>query len=246
MNLKLILGLLAISARLVFAQAPASQLEFDAVEMRLNASGPSGPSLGLQPGGRFSLRYMTAAELVGIAYDVNKNAIAGAPAWFATDHFDIVAKGPANMEKQDVLVRLQSLLASELKLAIRREPIPQNAFALVTAKSGARLNAAAGSGQPVCELTFDGMQFHYVCVNFSMRDLAAKLPSMAPADIDRPVVDLTMLQGGWDFKLDWAGRAEADNTGAASIFGAIEQLGLRLEQRRLPLPGIVIERAERP
>ncbi len=69
-----------------------------------------------------------------------------------------------------------------------------------------------------------------------------------------PVLDATGLQGGWDFTLAWssAGIARAAASGATasdpnpsralSIKEAInKQLGLRLEEKRRPLPVLVID-----
>ncbi len=68
------------------------------------------------------------------------------------------------------------------------------------------------------------------------------------------VLDHTNLMGGYDIHLEWSptdtepGYRPADdvNTGA-SIFTAIqEQLGLKLESRKIPMDTIVIDSAEKP
>ena len=66
------------------------------------------------------------------------------------------------------------------------------------------------------------------------------------------VVDLTGLDGTFDFDLRWSQqnlRATADPTlsDAPSIFTALrEQLGLKLELRRGPRDVVVIDHVERP
>src|SRR5437016_4486095 len=128
------------------------------------------------------------------------------------------------MREADLASMLQSLLASEFKLIIHRQLIPRDAFVLVLAKGGPKLQTASGQGPPNCTLTFNDGQFNHVCTGFRMPDLAERLPRMAPADIDRPVVDLTELSGTYDFTLNWSGRTEADATGSLTIFSAIGQL----------------------
>ena len=80
---------------------------------------------------------------------------------------------------------------------------------------------------------------------------------MAPVYFDLPVVDLTDIKGAYDFKLDWSpmrggrggpGRA-ADAPPAVNssltIFGAVEALGLKLEQRKHSVGIIVVDHVER-
>jgi len=86
--------------------------------------------------------------------------------------------------------------------------------------------------------------------------LADWLPTrIAPSFIDRPVVDLTGLKGPYDIKLDWVPRplvgnaadgATAEAAAGSTVFDALDrQLGLKLEERKLPLPVIVIDHVER-
>jgi uncharacterized protein (TIGR03435 family) len=73
--------------------------------------------------------------------------------------------------------------------------------------------------------------------------------------LPRPVVDETGLRGGYDFTLRLAdgadsmkrGLEEADQGGAGgiSIADALQQVGLKLQARKAPLPLLTIERAER-
>jgi uncharacterized protein (TIGR03435 family) len=79
------------------------------------------------------------------------------------------------------------------------------------------------------------------------------------------VVDRTGLTGDYDFTLKWPPKSEppvetsvhtSAQTGArettvhitgASLIAAVEeQLGLKLEQQTIPLPVLVIDRAENP
>jgi len=71
-----------------------------------------------------------------------------------------------------------------------------------------------------------------------MATLAKLLSSRA---IDRPVVDATGLGGGFAFSLEWA-----PEPGDPSVFTAVqEQLGLKLEPRRMLIEVIAVTHAER-
>ena len=73
--------------------------------------------------------------------------------------------------------------------------------------------------------------------------------------LDHSVIDDTGLTGQYDFKLEWTPDSsvqvppneQATAAGGPSIFTALsEQLGLRLETRKGPVPVYVIEKIEKP
>jgi uncharacterized protein (TIGR03435 family) len=68
---------------------------------------------------------------------------------------------------------------------------------------------------------------------------------MAPAYIDRVVLDSTGLEGTYDLRLVWVGAAFLDQ-GGLNVFEAIEkQLGLKLEARKVPVTVTVIDGIEK-
>lgn len=215
----------------------------------MNNSGEPGIQGSIQPGGRVSVRNITMKELIEQSYKAG--GIAGGPNWLDSDRFDIIAKAPPNTSEDTLRLMLQSLLAERFKLEIHREQKPMTVYALVAAKGGPKLQAASGSGPPKCGpgQGAEG-QNHMVCANFSMADLTSWLPTrIAPSYIDRPIVDLTGLKGTYDIKLDWVPRPPVGSTdvaAGATVFDALEkQLGLKLEERKPPMPVIFIDHIER-
>jgi uncharacterized protein (TIGR03435 family) len=195
---------------------------------------------------------ITLKELIVQAY---KAVDVTGPGWLNSDRFDIIAKAPPGTPEDTLRLMLQTLLVDRFKLLIHREQKITSVFALMPAKEGFKLQAAASDGQPKCApgRGAEGLN-HTACTNFTMTDLANWLPTrIAPSFIDRPIVDLTGLKGTYDIKLDWVprpvvGNAADDATVAAgpTVFGALEkQLGLKLEERKLPMPIIVIDHIER-
>lgn len=71
------------------AQAPS----FDAVSIKRNASNNLGNSLDMRAG-RFSVTNAALLLVFSIAFDVRDYQIVGAPDWFASDRYDIVATMP--------------------------------------------------------------------------------------------------------------------------------------------------------
>lgn len=242
-----------------YAQTKSPTPEFDAAVVKLNKSGTSEQSGGILPGGEFSVRNVSMIELLRFAYKVDDSAISGMQPWFRSDRFDVIAKGPVNTTNETLSLMLQNLLAREFKLKVHQEPKPQDAFALVPASGGPKLQKAASAGpaaapaQPRnedpddhCRKTNESGLGTAYCTNITMGELAKRLPSLAPAYFDRPVVDLTGISGTYDLKLQWTGKGKVDAEGGLTIFEAVtKQLGLKLEQRKVPLPGIVIDHVER-
>jgi uncharacterized protein (TIGR03435 family) len=85
----------------------------------------------------------------------------------------------------------------------------------------------------------------------------SNLVSMLRPLVGRPVIDKTDLKGLFDYKLQFsheglaiAGPSAAGNTTAPdpvpSIFTAIQDLGLRLESSKDPLPVLVVDSVQKP
>src|SRR5262249_7543393 len=147
---------------------------------------------------------------------------------------------------------VQSLLADRFNLVVHVERKPMNVFALVAAKGGIKIEKSADSGKADCTriVTADpaaGIRAEATCKNMTMSDLGRMLQAFAPGYADREVVDATALEGSYDFKLSWVARATVEQQGGLTIPIALErQLGLKLEERKIPVSVIVIDRIEKP
>ncbi len=138
-----LLGLMILASALVTslsAQAPAPQT-FDVASVKPNTSGDGRVMLGFQPGGRFTATNVPLRLLIRTAYGVQDFQIVNAPAWIATERFDIQAKasdatssGPEQMRP-----RLRALLAERFGLAVRNEMREMPIYNLVVARSDGRL-----------------------------------------------------------------------------------------------------------
>lgn len=138
---------------------------------------------------------------------------------------------PAGMAQDAERLMLQKALADRFHLAAHREQRPMPVFTLTTSKRGPKLKPGKGSDGGTCLFRDDPIECH----GMTMAALAKELPGMAPRSIDRPVFDLTRLGGAYDFEL-----------AAATIFDALDLVGLRLEERKQSMPVIVIDPVEKP
>jgi uncharacterized protein (TIGR03435 family) len=252
------LSLVIVLCHAAFGQAPARMPEFEVADVQVSKS--TSPEQGkgrMLPGGRIEVPNTTLKNLVMAAYSVQENMITGGPGWLDSDRFDIVAKAPPDTPADTLFLMLRSLLAERFKLAIHREDKPMPVYVMVVGKGGPKLKPATG-GQQTCRwITPGNGRVQRECKNMTMQQLAIQIPGWGMARVDLPVVDLTEIQGAYDFQLEWsmpggrgdAGQGDAPNAaadmGGSTIFDAMSQIGLRLEQRKRPVSVIVMDHVER-
>lgn len=251
----------------LFAQTPqpapqsATLPEFEVAVLKLNVSGGNqarGPSAVEARDGQLRWTNTTMNQLFRQAFSVGKGVpvFAGAPVWFETDRWDLIAKAPpdtsadtaARLTQERLMVR--SFLTRELKLEIHAEQRPISVYALTVGKDGPKLQNTADAHAPnICRVGGAPGGSHRACTNLPMGDLALLLPRVAPDYFgDTQVLDQTGLAGAYDFNLDWVplDQVDVDGVGGLTIFGAVEKLGLKLKLEKLPMPVMVIDHMERP
>ena len=155
------------------------------------------------------------------------------PAWISDNLYHIHARLPAGVSGSDVPAMLQGMLAERFKLVVERVKKKMPVYALVIAKGGHKMkpvvNNDGGYGGGIRRIDGRGI---------TMATLAKLLSSRVT---DRPVVDSTRLGGKFAFSLEWA--PEPDDP---SVYIAVqEQLGLKLEPRRMLTEVITVTHAER-
>lgn len=86
----------------------------------------------------------------------------------------------------------------------------------------------------------------YSCRNMTMEAFAAGLRGMyGSPTLPNPALDQTGIEGTWNFDVKWS-IGNLDSSGRVDPTDAIDkQLGLKLEQRQLPVPVIVVEGVNR-
>jgi uncharacterized protein (TIGR03435 family) len=199
----------------------------------------------------------TMVDLIHIAWGVNSNNVTGGPAWLDYDRFDVMAKVPPKTTQADASSMLQALLIDRFGLVVHPDTKPVTGYALTFVRKSGQLKEAADPDAPAgCqpyqpEKTAEGIGFQaYNCRNMEMSAFAQLLRGVAPGYIQgNAVVDQTGLKGAWDFSMKWVGRGQVAAAGGeeVSLFGAIEKLGLKLEQKSVPQPVVVVDKVnEKP
>jgi uncharacterized protein (TIGR03435 family) len=227
---------------------------FEAASIRLNTSSKSGASLDFPPGGeRFAATNVPLSLLIATAYNVTIPQFAWQNSAFPvlSERFDIQAKAEGLVSRGEMLRLLQSLLADRFKLAVRRETKALDAYALVVDKGEPRLHVSdaphlndAAPLNPYHARGLEPSSGYLVFNDETMADLAWRLSALVVLG-NRVVVDRTGLNAHYNFELKFA--PDTPNSEGPSIFTALrEQLGLRLDARKIPLEVLSVKHAERP
>lgn len=240
-----VVGVLLLARALSLAQAPS----FEAVSIKRNASGGRGIRIQTPPDGGLVATNTTLGDLIRLAYRLREFQLDGGPAWLNSDRFDVVATGNGEPSELQVLGKVQRLLGDRFRLRAHTETREMPIYALVVNRRDGGLGSqlrrspvdcAAGPG---CGI--EGERGRLVFTG----QTAARIAEMLTGRAGRTVVDRTGLEGSFDATLTWApetaGTAAPDH-GPSLFTAVVEQLGLRLDPQRGPVPVLVVDAAEQP
>ena len=175
---------------------------FEVASIKLNSSGDRSSSSNSNKGEIF-IRNSSLKHIIQNAYGVREYSFAG-PDWVDSIRFDINAKMPSDyaedMPREERIrkrqLMLQGLLAERFKLVVHHETRMLPGYALLVAKKGPKLTAAApGDGRST-----NSDDRHLEAQRISMSDLA----NIVGNQLRCPVADMTGLTAVYDLKLDWS------------------------------------------
>jgi uncharacterized protein (TIGR03435 family) len=216
---------------------------FDVASVKANNSG-TGIDRIRNDGGTLFIENVSLKRLIDMAFEIPEwqNYLISGPDWLDSKNFDVQARFPPDTTHAKSLQMLQRLLEERFGMVLHREPREFSVLALVPGKKkkeGVTLRPAAAPGGAY---KFRALNGHATGSSISMPMLAGRL-SRPDFGLDRPVLDYTGLEGTFDLTLDWKPDGSAGSGSDASIFVAIEeQLGLKLERRKVSLDVLVIDR----
>jgi uncharacterized protein (TIGR03435 family) len=204
--------------------------------------------------GRADFGGMPLKDLIARAYRVKAFQISG-PDWITSSRFDVLAKLPEGASVESVPEMLRALLEDRFLLKVHTDTKEFPVYALIVDKNGQKLTPKPADYAPEARTSTRPMTM----------EAYASLLNIA---VDRPVVDLTEIKGEYLISMDvimrtqmakmraqaeqqasaMSGRAPADAAGEPSnsdVFTALREMGLKLEARKLPLPLLVVDHAEK-
>jgi uncharacterized protein (TIGR03435 family) len=238
------------------------------VSIRPNNSGGDRNTLMFGPD-QFISKNASLQQVIRAAYGVEDDRIEGAPDWLSSEKYDVEAKeasfgsdDPSASFDQSVSKQkrmLQALLADRLKLAVHHETREIPVYALVLAKDGPKLHESQpGVNHPDWHKGPDGNAMPGIWMKPNA--LVGQGIGMGPLlfhlsrQLHHTVLDETGLSGTYDFTLNFPDGVPLgiDNPAPPesyepAVSTAIEQqLGLKLELKKVPLEALVIDHVQKP
>jgi uncharacterized protein (TIGR03435 family) len=260
-------------ARMSMLGQTADAPSFEVASIKPSDPNPDSPLfIGMSADGTM-VKYtnITLLDCIRGAYRVRDFQIVG-PHWMTRTRFEISAKLPPGASADQIPEMLEELLSERFKLEIRRDMKKQNVYALLVGTGGAKLKPAeikTNDNSPKA-LGPDGKPRPMMMYRFLGADVTITAPSASLASLvglmsrftARPVVDMTGIEGQYEFKLNFAPETNpglttgpgpappgADGAGPVepipSMFDAVKQYGLRLEARKEPIEMITVIHVEK-
>src|SRR5262245_57864974 len=241
-------------------------------------------ALGIQVSpGQMHAAFLSLKDYIATAYDVEIQQVVSGPPWIDTERFDITAKLPSGATQADMPAMLRNLLSERCHLTTHRDTRDLPVYALEVASGGLKIPKVPNDSSDTSPVTTTaggngasaGADLgHGASLSVANNRIEAKkvrfseLTGVLTRFTGRPVVDLTKVDGRFDFTLDltredYVGmmvRAALstgislsaedlralDKSSLDSLIDALKKIGLDFRGRIAPLEVIVIDRVERP
>jgi uncharacterized protein (TIGR03435 family) len=237
--------LIALALCPAFAQQPAAPPRFEVASVkRVEPQGGPGDiprNMDSSPG-HFAMRNVPLRFALEWAYDVKDYQLSG-PEWIKNEErYDMFATAPGPASEAQMKLMLQALLNERFQMKVHRETRDLSVYALVPGKGAAKVKRISSDDVPGLSGGQTGVLFH--------NQPLSRLTFLLSRRMDRPVLDMTGLDGSYDYTIDISGlngfnpQSIADS--GPSIFTAVQtDLGLKLESRKAPIEFLVIDSANK-
>ena len=261
----LIAGVLSVTAS---AQSPTAEPRFEVISIKANRSGEADPVLVSPEPTGYRMINGTAAILIRLGYPVDSRTWIGLPSWASDEHYDLTARtaAPASLDRLAAMMR--NALSDRFQLQAHYETRDSDAYELRVAKADGTLGPnlkrysgdcaadtaalVAGQPRPALSRPTNGATPCRVRIapgtlmsgGTSIQGLAGSLAGPA----GRYVIDKTGLTGLYEYSVTYSlmTTTSQDDQAPPLVTALLEQLGLRLQPVKVPLPVVVIDHIERP
>ncbi len=248
---------------LLHGQEKPARLTFEVASIRPFKPAPGGRGGGVKPmagGIGYLVSGVPARLIISVMYRMPTERIKGGPGWLDSDLWEIEAKADKGYNTDDLHTMFKNLLADEFKLKFHEESKEGPVYVLSVDKGGLKMKAndtpqdfeiPIQGGGPGGVIAGRRVPLEYLC--YWLGSNAFRLDQ-------RPVIDKTGLTGNYDFTLSFLpdlppgfnreqlppglppGFLDRPN-----IYDALkQQLGLKIESQKGPVPFMVIDSVEKP
>lgn len=239
----------SLVAAVMLAPLALAQVAFEVASVKESKSLEDGGSLRYFPDGGVRAGNVALRGLITIAHELQPYQLEGVPAWANAIRYDIEARPSPGAKQNEGSAMLQALLVERFAFKFHRETREIDGFALVRTNRD-RLGPQFRVSPFDCEKAFmttpacrEGRigtdQIKLVSNRLAM------LLQIVVSKVGAPVSDETALTGLYDIDLHWSNEV-APTDDRPSIYQALQdQLGLKLERRRVMTEVVVVDRLER-
>jgi uncharacterized protein (TIGR03435 family) len=241
-------------APLAHAQDKPSRLSFDVATIRPSKQADRNGGIRALPGGNgYTAQNIPIKLMISLMYRVPMRQITGGPDWLDSDRYSVEARVDRSYSIDDLHIMFQNLLADRfnLKFHIETKEGPVYALLIDTPGSKMKVNPSPQDYRIPMNFSPEGAVGIRVPMPYLCWWLGQQLQNSG-----RPVVDLTGLDGNYDFTLSFAPDLPPDVSrdnlspevrDRPSLFDALkQQLGLKLLPQRGPVAHYVIDHIDRP
>jgi uncharacterized protein (TIGR03435 family) len=239
--------MLRVSIVVILISAAGAQPAFEVASVRSSKGGEGNRRENIQASpGSLNMRNVSLKSAIRWAYHVMDYQVSG-PDGLGSERYDIAAKAAGPAAEDQLRLMLEALLAERFKLTLHRETKELSCYLLVPAKGGIKFHESTTTdGEPVVNPDKTRMTVEVKGVP------ATQFVEMLANILHAPVINNTGFAGRYDATINF-GKYVPDGTGKEGSFdpvamiinGLQEELGLKLESKKMPIDLLVIEHAEK-
>jgi uncharacterized protein (TIGR03435 family) len=239
---KLSLATLALSTSLLSASFEVASIRPSAPGTRINPSDflRDGPQLSPVT---LTFRGATLKACIRWAWSIMESQVTG-PGWLGTERFDITARAAVPATEAEFRLMMQTLLTERFGVQFHRQTKEQSVYTLSIGKNGPKFKESTSEGDAAVEPDQGRMSLAVRRAKISsLADLLSRL-------LFQPVIDQTGLTGYYDVAINVGKYLPQSQDGIPDIVGILttglqEELGLKLELKKLPLDLLIVDKADR-
>jgi uncharacterized protein (TIGR03435 family) len=235
---------LKIFYQVLFLSATSSlawpQARFEVASIRLSQPGMTARDGRVNfRGDRFEAKASTVGDILDMLGGFQLFRVVGGPDWMRTDRYDIEAKADRPLEEAARKEAVMALLAERFQLKSHSEQREVPGIVLRAPRTPGGLKQAEAGERYSIRMDRGDVLFTAV----PLFGLTNYLSNMLKA----PVVDETELKGTYSFQLATSKvESQPGMSFGDRVREAVEAIGFRVENRKVPLEVTVVDRCERP
>ncbi len=213
-------------------------------------SGGSRTLRGLRVVGTSLICDLPLRAIIASAYSLKYGIQVVAPGWLDSELYTIEARLPEGTDRKTAMLMLQTTLAERFAFQCHREQREFPGYALTVGKGGFRLHEVPKADRTSSKMSASasplGTTKRFTAQAMRFQQFSEWLMGGAGG----PVLDLTGIQGAYDFDITWT-QDRRDEIGGGqqadpALLAAVEsQLGLKFEKRKIPLDVLVVDHVEK-